>query len=119
MSERWIAVGRPEELRFAPGAAVRVADRWLAIFPLDGGYVALDNACPHAGAPLCDGSVQDGRVICYLHLWEFDLRTGKSDMGDEWSVGSYAVRVEGGVLQVALPAPDRPGGADLRGPTTG
>src|SRR5262249_32814089 len=75
MSGRWIPVGRPADLRFTPGAAVRVEDRWLAIFPLDGGYVALDNSCPRAGAPLCDGSVLDGKVVCYRHLSEFDLRT--------------------------------------------
>jgi nitrite reductase (NADH) small subunit len=104
MSRRWIPVGRPADLRFTPGAAVRVENRWLAIFPLDGGYVALDNSCPHAGAPLCDGSVLDGKVVCYLHLWEFDLRTGDSDMGPDWRVATYPVRVENGVIEVALPA---------------
>ncbi|MEI6128919.1 MAG: Rieske 2Fe-2S domain-containing protein [Planctomycetota bacterium] len=103
MKQRWLNIGRPTELHFSPGAAVRIEDKWLAIFPLDGGFVAIDNACPHAGAPLCDGSVQDGKVACCLHLWEFDLRTGTCDVGVAWNVASYPVRITDGVLQVALP----------------
>lgn len=102
MSERWVDVGRPEDFRFAPGAPVLVEDRWVALFPLDGGYVAIDNACPHAGAPLCDGAVLDGKVACFLHLWEFDLRTGACDEGPGWNVRSYPVRLVEGRLHVAL-----------------
>ena len=103
MSGRWVSVGRPEDLRFTPGAVVRIGNHWIAIFRLGDGYAAIDNACPHAGAPLCDGSVQDGKVACALHLWEFDLRTGACDVGKEWDVASYPVRMEGGELQIALP----------------
>src|SRR5262249_43957464 len=98
----WIDIGPPHALRFTPGAEVRIEDRWLAIFPLDGGYVALDNACPHAGAPLCDGTVLDGRVVCSLHLWEFDLRTGACDVGPAWNARTYPVRLHEGRLQVAI-----------------
>ena len=42
---------------------------------------SIDNACPHASAPLCDGTVMDGKVICHLHLWEFDVKTGVCDVG--------------------------------------
>lgn len=99
---RWHDLGRPEELRFAPGAAVRVADRWLGVFRLDDGYVALDNPCPHAGAPLSDGTVLDGKVVCFLHCWEFDLRTGACDVGPEWNVATHPVRLVEGRLQVGL-----------------
>jgi NAD(P)H-dependent nitrite reductase small subunit len=103
MSGRWVDVGRPDALAFTPGAEVRIEDRWLAIFRLGSDYVAIDNACPHAGAPLCDGTVLDGKVVCYLHLWEFDLRTGACEQGADWSVQSYPVRLQDGVLQVQLP----------------
>ena len=99
---RWVDIGRPHELRFTPGASVRVEEHWIAIFPVDGGYVALDNACPHAGAPLCDGTVLDGKVICYLHLWEFDLRSGQCDVGAPWNARTWPVRVHEGRLQIGL-----------------
>jgi nitrite reductase/ring-hydroxylating ferredoxin subunit len=100
----WVDAGRIDALHFDPGAAIELAGRWLAVFPLDGGYVAIDNACPHASAPLCDGTVLDDKVICGLHLWEFDLRTGVCDVGPQWNVATYATRVVDGRLEVEMPA---------------
>jgi nitrite reductase/ring-hydroxylating ferredoxin subunit len=100
---RWFDVGAPGDLKFTPGAAVKVADRWVALFAKDGGYRAIDNLCPHAGAPLCDGSVLDGKVVCFLHCWEFDLDTGACDVGPQWAVATYPVRERGGRLEVGLP----------------
>lgn len=99
----WCDVGRPEDLRFEPGAAVHVRGRWLALFRLETGFAAIDNACPHAGAPLCDGTVRDGKVICFLHCWEFDLRTGACDVGAGWNVATYPTRLHEGRLQVLVP----------------
>ncbi|MGE3173590.1 MAG: Rieske (2Fe-2S) protein [Planctomycetota bacterium] len=103
---RWVAIGRPDELQFTPGAAVRIGDHWIAVFPLQGEpdrqWVAIDNACPHAGAPLCDGAVLDGKVVCSLHLWEFDLRTGACDIGADWNVRTWPVRLRDGVLEVEV-----------------
>ncbi len=99
----WIAIGRPEALAFKPGACVRVGDLRIAVFPLEGGYVAIDNACPHAGAPLCDGTLLQGKVVCYLHLWEFDLRTGACDVAPEWNVPTYPVRLADGQLEIDVP----------------
>ena len=83
---------------------MHVGGRWLAVFPLDGGYVTIDNACPHASAPLCDGTVLDGQVVCSLHLWQFDLRTGACDVGPQWNVRTYPTRVVDGRLEIELPA---------------
>ena len=56
MTERWVVAGKTDEMRFEPGAAVRIEDHWVGIFRLGTDYFAIDNACPHAGAPLCDGT---------------------------------------------------------------
>ena len=101
---RWIDIGPVSALNFGPGAAVKVENSWLAVFPLGTGYRAIDNPCPHAGAPLCDGAmVGDGKVACFLHCCEFDLTTGACDVGAEWSVRTYDVRELDGRLQVELP----------------
>ena len=104
----WIPIGRPADLQFTPGAAVRAADRVVAVFPFEGGYVATDNACPHASAPLCDGAILGGRIVCSLHLWEFDLRTGACDVGPQWNVRTYPVRTSDGVLEVLVDAAPQP-----------
>ena len=97
---RWVDVGAIAELKFSPGAPVQIDGRWIAIFQLDGSWRAIDNNCPHASAPLCDGTVLDGKVVCYLHCWEFDLRTGACDVGPQWNVKTYPVREQEGRLLV-------------------
>lgn len=100
---RWIDVGALAELKFGPGAPVKVEGRWLAVFRLGDGFGAIDNACPHGNAPLCDGTVFGERVACFLHGWEFDLRTGACDVGAAWNVRTYAVEQRGDRLFVAWP----------------
>jgi nitrite reductase/ring-hydroxylating ferredoxin subunit len=99
---RWVAVGRPETLRFAPGAVVCVEGQELAIFRLEDGYCALANSCPHAGASLAEGYVEGAEVACPWHGWRFDLRTGACRTIPQDSTRAYAVRVCDGVLEVGL-----------------
>jgi nitrite reductase/ring-hydroxylating ferredoxin subunit len=100
---RWVDAGPLAGLKFDPGASVQIGGHWLAVFPLEGDYHVIDNACPHASAPLCDGTVMDGKIVCPLHLWEFDIKSGVCDVGGEWNVQSYASRVVGDRLEIDLP----------------
>ncbi len=76
---------------------------------------ALSNLCPHRGGQLGDGRVHDGRVICPLHAWDFDLRTGISPFNPLDSVATYPCRVTaGGAVEIDADAvseqPPRPSG---------
>jgi nitrite reductase/ring-hydroxylating ferredoxin subunit/uncharacterized membrane protein len=53
----------------ADGTAVLVA-RW------QGELHALSNSCSHRGAPLHEGEIQDGNVVCPWHASVFALRDG-------------------------------------------
>ena len=79
---------------------VQVHDHWIAIFLVGSAWRAIDNACPHASAPLCDGTVLGGKVVCYLHCWEFDLVTGACDVGEPWNVRTWPVREVDGRLEI-------------------
>jgi nitrite reductase (NADH) small subunit len=48
----------------------------IALFNLNGNIYALENACPHMGAPLNEGEIDDCIVTCPWHGWQFDVRTG-------------------------------------------
>lgn len=57
----------------------RVDGREVAVFRCrSGGVYATDAACPHRGGPLADGLVGSHTVICPLHGFVFDLRTGEA-----------------------------------------
>ena len=108
MSEgRWIRVTVVENIPPREGRAVLVGGQELALFNLGDRFLATDPNCPHQGGPLCDGIVTGTSVVCPLHAWKVDLESGevtRPTHGKGHCVGTYATRVEDGVVSVQLPA---------------
>jgi len=71
----------------------------VAVFNVGGEYYAIENFCPHKGAPLSDGLLCGHVVECSLHGWQFDVRTGECLTVPE-RIKTYKVVCEGGVLKV-------------------
>jgi nitrite reductase (NADH) small subunit/3-phenylpropionate/trans-cinnamate dioxygenase ferredoxin subunit len=95
-------VARVGEIPEGEGRPFEVAGRMIAVFLEGGRYFALDDACPHQGAPLCDGIVGDKSVTCTWHGWRFSLEDGRWLDSPRTRVGTYPVRVEGDEIQVAV-----------------
>ena len=116
MSEsRWIKVTVVENIPPREGRAVLVGDRELALFNLGPStelgagdrFLATDPQCPHEGGPLCDGIVTGSSVVCPLHAWKVDLESGavtRPTHGKGHCVGTYATKVDDGVVSVLMPA---------------
>lgn len=87
-----------------PGACARLVlpdGDDIAVYNVDGEFYAIENSCPHRGAPLSEGSVCGHVVECWLHGWEFDVRTGQClTVADK--IKTYEVRVENGVVSVIV-----------------
>ena len=60
------------------GQTFVVAGREIAVFRARGSdeVHATQARCPHKAGLLADGIVGDGKVICPLHSYKFDLATG-------------------------------------------
>jgi nitrite reductase (NADH) small subunit len=60
------------------GQTFLVAGREIAVFRARGSdeVHATQARCPHKAGLLADGIVGDGKVICPLHSYKFDLATG-------------------------------------------
>ena len=74
----------------------------FCIANMDGEICAMDNVCPHRGGPLGEGMIENGKLICPWHAWEFDLTTGVSSEDPAAKVSVYQVHVEGDNVLVEL-----------------
>ena len=88
----------------SPGetTTAEVNGRELAIVNLDGEFHALDNLCPHQEGPLGEGFVQDGALVCPLHYWEFDIKTGEYLDDPTECVQRFETKVEDGDVFVKV-----------------
>jgi nitrite reductase (NADH) small subunit len=84
------------------GLTVRLAERDIALLREGETVYALDNACPHKGAALSFGWVENGRVACPMHGWEFECRTGACTDRPNVTVRHYEVKVEDGMVLVKV-----------------
>ncbi len=99
-------VARVGEIPEGQGRAFTVESRLVAIFHRGGDYFAINDSCPHMGAPLSEGYLDGDAVYCPWHAWRFSIRDGlwldnpKSKLCTE----SYPVRVQDGEIQVLIPS---------------
>ncbi len=95
-------VCRVEDVSEGEGKTVQVGNQLIAVFCDNGNYHALDDCCPHMGASLSGGYVENGIVTCPWHAWRFRLGDGAWADNPRLKIGCYPVRVEGNQIQVQV-----------------
>jgi glutamate synthase domain-containing protein 2/nitrite reductase/ring-hydroxylating ferredoxin subunit len=108
----WTAVCSLDDIPPGRGHLVFVNGTEVALMRDGDAVFGVGNLCPHRGGQISDGTVEDGKVICPLHLWDFDLRTGISPFNPRDALPTYPVRLRSGMVEVdaaGVPAaPSRP-----------
>jgi len=70
-------VCRCSDLKEKAGRRFVIDDIEIAVFKVDGKVYALSNICLHQKASIIyDGFIEDGKVTCPAHGWQYDLKTG-------------------------------------------
>ena len=101
---KWIQVSKADNFPLREGRCVTIGGDDVAVFNLGDKFLAVDNACPHRGGPLCDGIVSGEMVICPLHNYKISLETGEVKKPElPVRVQTYPTRVENGILMIAVP----------------
>jgi len=59
------------------GVVVQVNGEAVFVCNAEGQLHAMNNACPHAEAPLSAGRIRGGTIMCTAHGARFDLKTGQ------------------------------------------
>ena len=86
-----------------------VGDMPAAVFHgRDGSWVAAHGVCPHKSGPLVDSIYGNGRLVCPLHSYSFDVATGACDNPDIRPVQIYEPVVRDGHLKVRVVRPHPP-----------
>ena len=99
MSE-FVTVAKVGAIAEGTGMAFPVGDKLVAVFNLGGGvYQAINDLCPHMGASLADGPLEDGMVTCPWHAWRFRTSDGTWCDNPRIKTEAYEVRVEGDEIQ--------------------
>lgn len=86
-----------------PGTAkqVKVGGKTVAVFHVNGTFYAIDDTCPHRGAPLSEGELEGHEVVCPWHAAAFDVTTGAHLSPPARSdVACYKVQIVGDDVQV-------------------
>jgi NAD(P)H-dependent nitrite reductase small subunit len=100
-ADGYVEVANVSDIPDDEGICVAVGEQKIALFKYEGRVYALNNICPHQGAPLHEGFFDDGIVTCPLHAWDFDVKTGKVRGGTEHAV-IYPVRLSGDIVEVSI-----------------
>ena len=98
-------VCRAEELPEGESRTIELGGKLIALFHHDGQYFAIDDVCPHMGASLGGGYVENGIVTCPWHAWRFRLADGAWADSPRVKIGCYPVRVENGLVQIQINRP--------------
>jgi nitrite reductase (NADH) small subunit len=98
----WHTISPASRIRVGQVLPFTIAGRLLAVGRTATGYFALDAICPHAGGHLGEGEIERECVICPVHGYAYDVRSGVG-VDDGARVRVHAVALDGDVLRVDLP----------------
>ncbi len=111
MAQRWIDVGAVGTVGAAAPFATEVEGTPIVIVRCEDGYRAVEDRCTHDGEPLEAAEVDAHacEIICPRHGARFCLKTGEALSPPAYEpVQTFAVRVEGGRVLVAVPGAHAP-----------
>ncbi len=97
-----VTVGKASDVPEGGSVVVTVNQKDVAVFRVNGQFFAIDDLCPHMGASLSGGYVENGVVTCPWHYWRFQLTDGAWADNPKVKTGCYTVHVVGDELQIEV-----------------
>lgn len=98
-----VTVARVGEIADGEAKTVPGPGKLVAVFRVGERYFAIDDMCPHMGASLAGGVVENGIVTCAWHYWRFRLSDGAWADNPRIKIGCYPVHVVNDEIQLELP----------------
>lgn len=99
-TERFQTVCQVQDIAPGEGRSFEIDEQVIAVFNDGGTFRAIDDMCPHMGASLSTGHLDDSIVSCPWHAWRFDTRDGTWCDNRRVSINYYEVRIVDNQVQV-------------------
>ncbi len=90
---QWVKVLEAEDAETTFIRKVKAGNRSLCMVGFEGKVFAVSAQCPHAGAELVGGWCEDGKIVCPIHRYQYDLETGRGTEGQGDYVETFPVEV--------------------------
>lgn len=96
-------VATVQEVPAGQAKKIKVGNKEVALFNINGSFCAIDDPCPHRGGPLSEGELNGMEVTCPWHGARFHLTTGAHLCPPaNRSVAAYSVQVVGNEVQIDI-----------------
>ncbi|QQR86851.1 MAG: Rieske (2Fe-2S) protein [Flavobacteriales bacterium] len=79
-----------------------ISGRKLLLVRWNDHLYALEEQCPHHGASMIAGEVNDGCLVCPRHRYRYDLVTGRGRQPDGGNAAVYPIEVRHGGVFVGV-----------------
>jgi cytochrome P450/nitrite reductase/ring-hydroxylating ferredoxin subunit len=99
----WQDAGPLPDLQDDQLAGVVIGKVELVVLQHSTGLKVFEGRCPHQGALLAEGELEDGKLVCRNHRWKFDCQSGQREGGKACLKQFEGKRLDGH-LWVRLPS---------------
>ena len=86
---------RSQDIAEGSATLLRAKGEEMAVFKSNGQLYGIQNICPHEGGLLCNGWIEGGEVVCPLHGYKFDLKTGACSTDPKLKVKVFKLVAQG------------------------
>src|SRR5687767_8903859 len=96
----WVAAGAVADIPPGDYVSVEIDGTFVAVFNIDGEFLAVEDVCTHDGGGLSGGAVDGDQVICPRHGARFCLRDGRALTPPAYEpVRTYTTRISAGRVE--------------------
>lgn len=109
---------RADEVPAGKAVRVQALGNCYVVCNDNGSFHVADCVCPHAGGPLGGADVRDGMIVCPIHHWPWDLKTGLTNANyPDMQLKIYTCELRNGTVFAAIspPSPCNEYDLDARG----
>ena len=100
---RWIKLLDKEKLPESDSIrALRVEGKKICLIQNGKTLYATQRKCPHAGGDLSQGWCKNGKLICPIHRYEYELQSGRGAPGQGDYINMYPIEVRNDGIYIGL-----------------